>query len=142
MSALDDLLADETSLSFDELFHLMVEGRKELANLRAEKTKLARENEIFRKEAALPSEIYRQQNESLQEQLQRDAKEYIVMRAALEEAKEVVSNITNKMDVIADSHEYISIFQMAKIHGLEYTGDNWGNEYEKAKLWLSKWGDK
>ena len=64
------------------------------------------------------------------------------LRTALEEAKEVVSNITNKMDVIADSHEYISIFQMAKIHGLEYTGDNWGNEYEKAKLWLSKWGDK
>ena len=64
------------------------------------------------------------------------------LRTALEEAKEVVSNMTNKMDAIADSKEFIGLFQMAKIHGLEYTGDNWGNEYEKAKLWLSKWGDK
>jgi dsDNA-specific endonuclease/ATPase MutS2 len=68
---------------------------KELSDLRAE-------NEIFRKEAELPSEFYRQQNKSLQEQLKHDAKEYIAMQTNMKEATDMIKFIIKYYDETVD----------------------------------------
>ena len=53
-----------------------------------------------------------------------------MLRAENNLLKKMARSLINKLNLIQESKEYIGIFQMAQIHGLDYRGETYTKEYD------------
>ena len=101
-------------------------AKTELTSLRSENERLKGENNNWENGY-----------NKLAERSMREIDKLVSKNARLQKA---ARNMIDKLNKIQNDSNYIGIFQMANIHGLQYNGENYSKEYDELLAILEEYG--